>query len=1344
MKIIKLFSGFAVAAMLVLNVAAAAQTQAKTNIAFHKKAYASLYQNIPGMGEDAMSSSWSVSDTQSALPSYDETAQLVTDGIIPDINNIPDYPLISATNINGGRNASKGVSAVGDKDLLNLIDGQSATESAITFEQDKKTPISDANPLLINVILPAPAKVTKYSMLPRFGQNSNNTKPYAWKLQASEDGVNYVDVDNFTSQQQLGSGELPLIQTEKPFNGKDDSYYDSDGYDFYSYNAGSDGTWGTKGVQRDTTAEKPYKYYRLYITQMNDTSKGTLTLSLADFSLFAESSNGTYKNVLRNPFISRWKSTANEKQWVYIDLGKGAKYDSAKLYWGNDSYPTNYKIQVSDDVSYNYGDGGGGKPATWRDIATVTKPQGGTDTVNFAPQTARYIRMYADTRVADSKDYKLYEFEVYGAGAKPYQNPPRPAAQKDGAQQLSGGDWNIARADGVAETGEQLSSSSYQANNMWIPALVPGTALKSYIAAGVIPDTNFDMDMMQVSDTYFNSDFWYRTSFDIPATMQGKNVYLNFDAVSWKAKVFVNGHYVDEIDGAFKRGKFDVTKYANIGGKNYLAVLAVAPMHYGAPRTKSYGTPNNNGGLLGADNPSIHASIGWDWVPVIRGRNTGLYDKVYLTYTGGVNIENPWVVTDFNLAQNPGPDGNKYDFSKASATLKAEVVNTAGSDQDVTVKGTFNPGNIAFSKDITVSAGATESVEIPVTINNPKIWWPNTYGAQPLYTANVSVNVNGKVSDQKTFHFGVRKLEYTYTGDFNGGPGNAVPSDSAFNVYCNGVRIFLRGGNWGMDDSNVNLSDEDYRVRLKLHALENFTMIRDWVGQTGKEAFWNAADEYGILVYDDFWLSNPWDGTDPLDQAMFIDNVKDKILKVRSHPSEALYCARNEGVVARPLDSRMQKAVETLDGTRAYIRASNNVVWGINGNGPYTEQERKLYYIGAEPENRFAGADFQLHTERGQHVIPNPELFKLYFRPENIWPGMSAQSTAGHPWRVNVVAANTWGVHDFFFGGNGPAGNFMEALAAYVPLATLGGGTDNNIKAFSKYSQMPNYDLHRAMFEAFAEKKGSGILMWMSMSVWPSFAWRSFDYFYDTSSAYFGIKKACSPLAIIWNPTNGPANTDRSISNSYNPNPGTVSVVNNTGKPLQNLKAAVKYFTTKGGLISSEEVSIDKLAVDEVRVVSNRPWPEARGDMAGGRVNFLKLELRDGGGKLLADNFYWKDIKDTDKDSVPDYTELRNIPNAEITASYAKLAPGKNSARYAVTLKNASKNIALQIRVKASDKNGNLILPAYYSDNYVNLLPGESKIIDVELETLYFAGAPALGISGFNVPEKTVPAAKQK
>lgn len=1145
------------ATMFVIPSVVNAEEAEKTNIAENRAAYGSLYQNLGTFGNNASSSSWSYS----TLPSDGYTAQLTTDGIIPDLSNIPSQPSWTHNGNSGSMDAA--------------FDGQNSASGA-RFNQAQLGAVSEENPWYVTMT-PAggSAKVVKYSITQPLGNGSINNRPKAWTLQGF-DGENWVVLDTFAATQ---TGALTKQWSEEPFNVVDSAYYDAEGYDgFYYYNAGTNGTNATNAIEREIANPGTYSQYRLAITAMvNPSTTANLQLALSDIALYEDDKDSGYTNVMKKPFISGWQSTANEDQYVYVDLGDGAAYDSAKLVWGDTDYATAYTVSVSDDEE------------NWKEIAKVENGDGGEDAISFDAQTARYIKFDFDSRVAESAQYWLYEIEVYGS-APEYKLDELVIDETANSFELTNGNWEIIRSSEVTATGEELSSAGYTDEATWVPAKVPGTALMSYVQAGAIPHPSYDMDNHQISDLYFYSNFWYRNNFVVPASKAGKNVYLEFDAISWRAMVYFNGHYIDRIDGSFTRAKLDVTEYVNYGGDNYLAVLIIKNDRYGGTNVQSYSAAGSNGGILGADNPSIHSSTGWDWTQTVRGRNIGIYDNVNVTFAGNVQVANSWAVNNF-APLNEEEVFDSYtttgdivakDYSKVTVDVKTEVTNTFDTDKSVVISGTI--GDIAFSKTEVIPAGATVEVTVPVEIENPNLWWPNTYGEQYLYDVTVNATVDGVACDSESFKHGVREFQYQYLGSFSGSPGaNTDNTDSTIYVYCNGVRIYLRGGNWGMDDSNIDLDYEDYDIRLKMHAEENMTCIRNWVGMTGKEEFWEAADKYGILVYDDFWLANPWDGPDPIYTDMFEANAIDKIKRNRKHASELLWCARNEAVVARPIDSFLQKWIEELDGTRIYVRSSNNVVHGISGNGPYTEQERKAYYSGS------AGAKESLHTERGQHVIANTEVLDYYFREENMWPGFDSTSTTSHPFKQNYTAANTWGVHDFFFGGNGPASNFMVQLSYYLPTSEW--ANNNSLEDFVTWSQLPNYDLERAMYESFVEERSSGLLSWMSMSAQPSFAWRSFDYFYDASAAYYGIKKAGEPLSIIWNPTHAVVNSSNFTQNAE---PSQIAIANDTGKVQEGLSAKLEYYSMNGTLIKSYDLVDDFTAgVDTVTKIGQTDDPTA-------------------------------------------------------------------------------------------------------------------------------------------------------
>lgn len=163
---------------------------------------------------------------------------------------------------------------------------------------------------------------------------------------------------------------------------------------------------------------------------------------------------------------------------------------------------------------------------------------------------------------------------------------------------------------------------------------------------GAVPDPNFADNQLQISESFFLSDFWYRNEFIV--TNPADYVFLNFDGINWKANVFLNGQKIGKIDGAFMRGKFDVSKQI-VKGKNAIAIQIIKNAHPGAIKEQTAYSTDQNGGIPGADNPTFHATIGWDWIPTIRGRNIGIWNDVFLTYNGAVTIEDPFVRTELPL-----------------------------------------------------------------------------------------------------------------------------------------------------------------------------------------------------------------------------------------------------------------------------------------------------------------------------------------------------------------------------------------------------------------------------------------------------------------------------------------------------------------------------------------------------------------------------------------------------------------------------------------------------------------------------------------------------------------------
>ncbi len=907
-------------------------------------------------------------------------------------------------------------------------------------------------------------------------------------------------------------------------------------------------------------------------------------------------------------FTSAWMSAGKGEEWVYVDLGTTPhEFDCVKIISPTRKMPR-AQLQVSDDAK------------SWSDVATT----GSKDEIKLIrPSDARYVRLLLSPQ---KELHTISEIQIMGRGGA----VPAPQLRKkptDGRIDLAGGDWRLQRASLTADDGAVISSPGF-APEGWIAATVPATVLSSFRNIEAIPDPNYADNQLQISESYFNSDFWYRTTFELPGSFTDDRLFLNFDGINWKAEVYVNGRKAGRIDGAFKRGVFDITPLVH-SGENVLAVKIIHNAHPGAVKEKNAQSTDFNGGVLGADNPTFHASVGWDWIPTIRGRNAGIWNDVYLSTSGPVTVSDPLITTSLPL-----PD-------TTSARLSAEVLLTNHSPAKVsgTLEGRI--GDITFSREVELPATTDTMIcfnadEFPrLHMTDPRLWWPNGYGEPYLYDASFRFTTGGKVSDSCDFKAGIRQITADETGD-------------VLSLYINGRRFIARGGNWGFSESNLNYRRREYDVAVAYHADMNMNMIRNWVGMTGDEEFYDACDRNGILVWQDFWLANPSDGPDPYDNDMFIANADDYVRRIRRHPSIGIYCGRNEGFPPAELDSALRSIVRTSHPDLHYIPSSADRV--VTGHGPYRMLPAKDYFT-------LKSGNDKLHTERGMPNVLTYESFLRTFSPDSLWP-----------------QGNQWGLHDYTREGAQGASSFNEIIAR-------GYGEPGDARQFSELAQWVNYDGHRSMFESRSINR-RGLLMWMSHPCWPSMVWQTYDYYFEPTAGYFGIKKAAEPLHIQWNPASD-----------------SIEVVNYNAGIRNGLKATAAIHDLNGRLRWTRSAIVDSREDTTVKC-----FPlEIPDDISD--VYFIKLTLADDR-HILSDNFYHSSTTEND------YTALSSLPEVELKAdiSTALIAPSQWES--SVVVENPSDVPALMIRINAvGADDGIQILPMFYSDNYFSLLPGEKKTV---------------------------------
>ena len=754
-------------------------------------------------------------------------------------------------------------------------------------------------------------------------------------------------------------------------------------------------------------------------------------------------------------FTSAWMSSGLGEEWVYVDLGARCEFDRVKLYWI--ARAAEGSIQVSDDAE------------NWHDLHSFAEASGRVDDIALAPPShSRYVRVLMK-RPTSPDGYILSEIEIYGRGG-PIAHPKlartaRGQSQRNGRLNLAGGRWRLQRLSLVEGNGRDFSQVGFH-DAGWVVATVPATVLTSYLNVQAIPDPNFGKNQLYVSDSFFYSDFWYRTEFTPPPPASGEIVWLNFDGINWKADVFLNGEEIGRIDGGFMRGRFDVTDKLRPGENNALAIRIEKNPTPGSCKQKTYENGGPNGGALGADNPTYHASVGWDWIPTIRGRNTGIIGDVYLTTSGVVSLEHLFVSTSLPLP----------DVSHADVSIELELMNHRSAPVAGTLRGRFGEAQFEVRVNYVGPAQAPTRIKLnaathsALRLQNPKLWWPVGYGDPNLYDLELTFELEGgQTSDSKTMKTGIRQMAYS-------------ADDGALRIFINGRRFIARGGNWGFSESMLRYRAREYDAALRYHREMNFNMIRNWVGQIGDNEFYEACDRHGVLVWQDFWLANPWDGPNPDDNTLFLSNVNDTVLRIRNHPSIGLYCGRNEGFPPKPLDDGIQSILAELHPGLHYIPSSADNV--VGGGGPYMLMPLTFYpAMAAYPK---------LHSEIGIPNIPSIESVRAIMPKSALWPpGLE------------------WGLHDFVEGGFRRGPSFLSMVEqAY--------GATDSFEEWVSLAHFADYEGFRAEFEA-QSKNRMGLLLWMSHSCWPSLLWQTYDYYLEPTAAYFACKNVCEPLHIQWN-----------------------------------------------------------------------------------------------------------------------------------------------------------------------------------------------------------------------------------
>ncbi|MGW2959071.1 discoidin domain-containing protein [Streptomyces sp. NPDC001220] len=597
------------------------------------------------------------------------------------------------------------------------------------------------------------------------------------------------------------------------------------------------------------------------------------------------------------------------------------------------------------------------------------------------------------------------------------------------------------------------------------------------------------------------------------------------------------------------------------------------------------------------------------------------------------------------------------------------------------------PGtDLALRKEATASSESDGTRAAQAVDGNPDTRWSSAYEDDQW----IQVDLGSPVRFDRVLLLWEQAYARTFTIQVSDNGSDWKDVESVDNstvplkISVNGVRVFCRGGNWGWDELLRRMPATRMDAAVRMHRDMNFTMIRNWVGCSDREEFYAACDEHGLLVWNDF--PNAW-GMDPPDHKLFLDMAQDTVRRYRIHPSVAVWCGANEGNPPGPVDDGMRAAVRAE--APAVLYQNNSAAGIVSGGGPYGWVEPERYYSAAT----YGGGTFGFHTEIGMPVVPAAETMRNLVGDEPEWP-----------------VGGAWYYHDWSTKGNQAPQNYRAAIES-----RLGAATD--LDDFCGKAQFVNYENFRAMFEAWNDRlwdDASGLMLWMSHPAWYSTVWQTYDYDFDVNGAYYGARKAAEPVHVQAGPVDG-----------------RVLAVNHTARPISGATVVARRYDLSGHQIAPEQRATVDLAPSAATTAFTAGDDDGLPDL-----HLLRLRLTDARNTLLSENTYWRY-------RAPEAMRaLNRLHRTRVSVDITGTDRDARKQRHTVTarLTNRGSSVAAMLRVSLRDaRSGHRVLPTLYSDNYLWLLPGESRTVTASWPADVPLSQPSVRVEGHNVPRSTAP-----
>lgn len=867
--------------------------------------------------------------------------------------------------------------------------------------------------------------------------------------------------------------------------------------------------------------------------------------------------------------------------------------------------------------------------------------------------------------------------------------------------------WQIQSSEKAGADGALISTTAFTPTG-WIAATVPSTVVGAQVDAGL-----FEARRSQVGARRAGAAALARESADAADPFFGMNFRM-LPGMSYPIGVVFAYHEMEPaspyarpwwyrdvftLPPAF-RGKRIVLHF---NGINYRANIwlngrriadsaevagAFRQYEFDVTSLMSQMSPNVLAVEVFAATTMDLAPTWLNWNPEPPDKMMGLWQPAFLSASGDVVIRHSQVISHVDTT-----------LSSADLTVGTLLRNLADHAVSGELRGRI--GARQFEQRVTLAARDSAYVEFTpdrfseLHVSHPRLWWPRELGSPALHTLSLEFVTHDAISDRQSIRFGIREI----TAD--------LTPQGAELFRINGRRLLIRGGGWAGDlfmrpQPDRQLSQMRYALDMHLNTLRLEGKLED-------DEFWQRADSLGLLIMAGWpccTIFEKWAKWTPEQYAIAALSQRDQIRRLRAHASALVWLNGSDKPPPADVERTYIQVLQQEHWPNPYISSASATPTKLTGpsgvkmTGPY-DWVPPSYWL---QDTKHGGAwGYNTETSPGAAVPPRESMQRM-MAAEDRWP-------------VDSV----WVLH-------AAGGSMLNRLERFSNALNSRYGTATSLQDYTFKSQLLTYEGERAMFEAYRRNKyvSTGIIQWMLNNAWPSVYWHLFDWYLRPGGGYFGTKKANEPLHVM-----------------YSYDDGSIAVVNALRHAVPHVRLRARVFD----LDMSEKFAFDTLldapGDSSVRVLT---LPRLDGLSS---TYFVDLRLISGTDSIISTNFYWlsthPDVLDFDSTSstvtatkqYADFTALRRLPPARVQSAATFTTSGSTGGAR-VTLTNASESLAFFIRLQIkAGADGDEVLPVEWSDNYVTLLPGETRQLTARYRLRDLHGhTPVLASSGWNVARK--------